>query len=71
MRRQVSRVGADESLGAKARWFQSLPFAEHMELLCEFTDLILAKHPKAAEVDRAQSFRGRVLVRELFHDTTQ
>jgi hypothetical protein len=55
----------DESLEAKARWFQSLPLAERMELLCEFTDLILANNPKVAEVGRAQSSSGRVLVLAL------
>jgi hypothetical protein len=31
----------EETLEAKAKWFSSLSYAERMDLLCEFTDLIL------------------------------
>ncbi len=54
-----------ESLEAKARWFQSLTLEERMELLCEFTDLVLTNQPNIAEVGRAQSAPGRILVLEL------
>ena len=65
MQPHVSHDRADESLDAKARWFQSLPLAERMELLCEFTNLILTHHPKAAEIGRAQASPGRILVLSL------
>ena len=35
----ISHDRRDESIEAKARWFQSLSLPERMELLCEFTDL--------------------------------
>jgi hypothetical protein len=52
----------DESLEAKARWFQSLSISERMDLLCEFTDLILENNPKAAEYNRAQSSSERIQI---------
>lgn len=62
MVKQVSHDRSDESLEAKARWFQSLPLEERMKLLCEFTDLVLENNPNIAEVGRAQSSPGRILV---------
>jgi hypothetical protein len=46
----------------KARWFQSLPLAERMELLCELVDLALAAHPELGEKRNAQPPPGRVLL---------
>jgi hypothetical protein len=40
---------------AKARWFQPLSLFERMEILCTFTDLILATNPKIVEQKDAQS----------------
>jgi hypothetical protein len=62
MTHHISHDRNDESLEAKARWFQSLSLPERMELLCEFTDLVLENNPKVAEVGRAQSSTGRVCV---------
>jgi len=45
----VSHDRADESPEAKARWFQSLPLSERMEIFCEFTELALALNPSLAE----------------------
>jgi len=45
----------EESIEAKARWFQSLSLAERMQLLCEFTDLVFENNPRVAEAGRAQS----------------
>ena len=58
----VSRDRSEETPEAKARWFQSLSLEERMELLCEFTDLVLENNPDAAESGRAQSSSGRVRV---------
>jgi hypothetical protein len=41
----ISHDRADEDIVAKAAWFQSLSVEERMELLCEFTDLILENNP--------------------------
>jgi hypothetical protein len=60
MRQPVSHNRSDESLEAKARWFQALSLAERMDLLCELTDLVLQNNPKVAEVGRAQSSSKRV-----------
>jgi hypothetical protein len=58
----ISHDRNDESLEAKAQWFQSLSLAERMELLCEFTELVLENNPQVTEVGRAQSSTGRVCV---------
>lgn len=54
-----------ENLEAKALWFQSLPLAERIEMLCEFTDLVLEKNPLIAERKDAKPIAGRVRVLEL------
>ena len=41
----ISHDRKDESIEAKARWFQSLSLDERMEMLCTFTDLALALNP--------------------------
>jgi hypothetical protein len=65
MKPSISHSFEDESIEAKARWFQSLTMEERMQLLCEFTDLMLALNPKIAEAGRAQSSRGRIRVLSL------
>lgn len=45
----ISHNIQDESLIAKAKWFQSLSLTERMDLLCSFTDLILQNNPKVIE----------------------
>ncbi|OGQ80912.1 MAG: hypothetical protein A3F90_00670 [Deltaproteobacteria bacterium RIFCSPLOWO2_12_FULL_60_19] len=62
MNEAISHSRDDESLEAKARWFQSLSVAERMELLCEFTDLVMENNSRAAKVGRAQSSKGRIRV---------
>ena len=58
----ISHNRQDESVEAKARWFQSLSLQERMDLLCSFTDLILEINPKIADQKHAQPVKGRVLV---------
>lgn len=62
MNQHISHNREDESLEAKAQWFQALSLEERMDLLCEFTELVLENNPKVTEVGRAQSSTGRVCV---------
>jgi hypothetical protein len=41
----VSHDLKEETPEAKARWFQSLSLTERMEMLCQFTDLVLENNP--------------------------
>jgi len=58
----ISHSRDDESFEAKARWFQSLTLEQRMDLLCWFTDLILAINPKIGDAKDAQPTKGRVQV---------
>jgi hypothetical protein len=58
----ISHSRQDESIDAKARWFQSLSLQERMDLFCSFTDLVLEINPKIAEQKDAQPVKGRILV---------
>jgi hypothetical protein len=62
MKRSVSHNRQEETIEAKARWFQSLSLDERIELLCQYTDMILAVNPRIVEQKDAQPIRGRVLV---------
>jgi len=62
MARAVSHDRQEETLDAKARWFQSLSLSERMDLLCFFTDLILTNNPRIVEQRDAQPTSGRVLI---------
>ena len=58
----ISHDRQEETIEAKARWFQSLSLSERMDLLCFYTDLILSKNPDIAEKKYAQPVAGRVRV---------
>lgn len=58
----ISHNRDDESLEAKARWFQALSLEERMDIFCELTDLVLENNPHMAEVERAQSSSERIQV---------
>ncbi|HDL17423.1 MAG TPA: hypothetical protein ENH29_00040 [Bacteroidetes bacterium] len=58
----VSHKWKDETIEAKARWFQSLSLEERMYLLCYFTDLILAVNPGIVEEKYTQQASGRICV---------
>ena len=62
MSEAVSHDRQEETLEAKARWFQSLSLSERMDLLCFFTDLILTNNPQIVEQKDAQPIAGRVRV---------
>ncbi len=64
MVKEISHGFQEETLEAKARWFQSLSLEERMEMLCEFTDMILENNPGIVEKRDAESFTGRVQVLE-------
>ena len=58
----VSHNRQEETLEAKARWFQSLSLSERMELLCSFTDMILDNNPQIVNQKDAHPTPGRVRV---------
>jgi hypothetical protein len=58
----ISHDRQEETMEAKARWFQSLSLSERMEMFCAFTDLILATNPKIMEQKDAQSIEGRIRI---------
>jgi hypothetical protein len=60
----VSHDRSEETLEAKARWFQSLSLAERMDLLCWYTALALAAHPDLPDRRHARSTRGRIRIVE-------
>ena len=62
MDNRISHDRKEESIEAKARWFQSLTLEERMELLCQFTDMIISANPKIMEQKGAQPIKGRVRV---------
>ncbi|MEW6264825.1 MAG: hypothetical protein AB1641_17260 [Thermodesulfobacteriota bacterium] len=61
-RMTISHDRAEETPEAKVRWFRSLPLARRMELLCCFTELILAANPKIVDQRQAQPVAGRVRI---------
>lgn len=54
----ISHNRQDETLEAKARWFQSLSLVERMDLLCSFTDLILINNPKILDLKNVEPTWG-------------
>ena len=58
----ISHDRQEETLEAKARWFQSLTLSERMDLLCSFTELMLAANPNIVEKRDAEPIEGRVRV---------
>jgi hypothetical protein len=58
----VTHDRSEESLEAKARWFQSLSLSERMDMLCAFTDLALSVNPTLQEQKHAQPVAGRIQV---------
>jgi hypothetical protein len=62
----ISHDIRDESLAAKARWFQSLPLEERMDVFVAFTNLILENNPDVVKNKyvRPASERIRVISKE-------
>ncbi|MCX7886934.1 MAG: hypothetical protein N3B01_06745 [Verrucomicrobiae bacterium] len=59
---KVSHARSEESMEAKARWFQSLTLQERMELFCAFVDLALTVNPQLRNPRHAEPIEGRVRV---------
>lgn len=51
-----------ESIEAKARWFQSLSMAERMEIFCEYTELALSVHPELKDKKYVKPIAGRIQI---------
>ena len=62
MNKRISHHRNAESFLVKAQWFQSLSIEERMELLCEYTDLILENNPHILESKHAKSITGHIQV---------
>lgn len=62
----ISHDIRDESLEAKARWFQSLALEERMDVFVAFTNLILENNPDVVKQKyvRPASERIRVISKE-------
>jgi len=62
----VSHDIRDESIEAKARWFQSLSLEERMDVFVAFTNLILENNPDIVKQKyvRPASERIRVISKE-------
>ena len=62
----ISHDFRDESLEAKARWFQSLDLEERMDVFVAFTNLILENNPDVVKKKyvRPASERIRVISKE-------
>jgi hypothetical protein len=62
MNATVSHDRNEETIEAKTLWFRSLTLEERMEMLCTFTELLLAANPKIVEQKDAEPIEGRVRV---------
>ena len=58
----VSHNFADETLAAKAKWFQSLSLEERMEVFVAFTNLILENNPDIVKRKDVRPASDRILV---------
>jgi hypothetical protein len=61
----VSHDRQEETLEAKARWFQSLTLSERMDYLCWMTDLALENNASLMESKNAEPVEGRIRVLTL------
>jgi hypothetical protein len=61
----VSHDWNEETIEAKARWFQSLSLEERMDVFCFFTDLALSANPALIEGAHVEPVAGRVQVLSL------
>lgn len=62
MNKGISHNREEETIEAKARWFQSLPLSERMEIMCAFTDLALEINPDLPEKKDAQPLNRSVQI---------
>ena len=64
MEQNIAHTYQEETIEAKALWFQSLSLEERMDTLVAFTDLILGVNPTIIEKKDAEPVKGRILVLE-------
>ena len=62
MKTSISHDRKEETIEAKARWFQSLSLQERAQYLCQYTEMILAVNPGIMEQKDAEPIEGRILV---------
>jgi len=58
----ISHNWNEESMEAKARWFQSLTMEERMEVFCAFTDFLLVLNPRLPDLKDAQHSQGNIRI---------
>ncbi len=58
----VSHDLLEETIDAKARWFQSLSLEERMEVFCQLTNLVLENNPEILNSKDVRSASQRVRV---------
>lgn len=51
-----------ETIEAKARWFQTLSMAERMDVFCEFTELALSVNPGLKDKKDVKPIAGRIQI---------
>ena len=59
---EISHNWQEESIEAKALWFQNLRLEERMEMLCTFTEFLMLVNPDILEQKNAEPFEGSVCV---------
>ncbi len=62
MEKKVSHSFSEETIEAKARWFQSLSLSKRMEMLCSFTDLALEVNPRLPDLKDAQQTKKGIRI---------
>jgi len=58
----ISHSRDEETWEAKVRWFQSLSIEQRMQLLCDYTDLILSFNPDLPRLKKTDSLTGRIQI---------
>lgn len=58
----ISHDRSEETIEAKARWFQSLSIEERMEVFCAFTNLALTLNPNLPNLKDARPAKGRIQI---------
>ncbi|HMP75996.1 MAG TPA: hypothetical protein PKE12_06860 [Kiritimatiellia bacterium] len=62
MKQTISHSRSEETIESKARWFQSLPMAERMDIFCEITELALAHQPDIPDKRHAEPTQRRIRI---------
>ena len=62
---EVSHDRNEESLEAKARWFQSLTMEQRMQVFAEYYDLAVTVNPELVKRDDVPAWATRVQILEL------